>query len=146
MKRSNKPIFWSLFGAGGMLAALVGPMLVLITGLLIPLGLLLPTGTMSYDRMCAFAQNAFGKAALVVVISPGLSFEHDKQPKRRMSVTRCMGRILRASIGLCAVASCLLGPSERSSTSRAEAMTTEAEHRTAAAAVRTAATADRTPT
>ena len=69
MKRSNKPIFWSLFGAGGMLAALVGPMLVLITGLLIPLGLLLPTGTMSYDRMCAFAQNAFGKAALVVVIS-----------------------------------------------------------------------------
>ena len=69
MKRSNKPIFWSLFGAGGMLAALVGPMLVLITGLLVPLGLVLPQSTMSYDRMYAFAQNGFGKAALLVVIS-----------------------------------------------------------------------------
>jgi len=69
VKRSNKPIFWSLFGAGGMLAALVGPMLVLITGLLVPLGLVLPQSTMSYDRMYAFAQNGFGKAALLVVIS-----------------------------------------------------------------------------
>ena len=32
MKRSNKPIFWSLFGAGGLLAALIGPMLVFLTG------------------------------------------------------------------------------------------------------------------
>jgi fumarate reductase subunit D len=31
-KRSNAPIFWGLFGAGGMIAALVGPMLVFITG------------------------------------------------------------------------------------------------------------------
>ena len=28
LKRSNAPIFWSLFGAGGMLAALFGPALV----------------------------------------------------------------------------------------------------------------------
>ncbi|HSV19430.1 MAG TPA: fumarate reductase subunit D, partial [Casimicrobiaceae bacterium] len=42
MKRSNKPIFWSLFGAGGMLAALIGPMLVFMTGLAIPGGFLLP--------------------------------------------------------------------------------------------------------
>jgi fumarate reductase subunit D len=33
MKRSIAPIFWLLFGAGGMLAALTGPALVLITGL-----------------------------------------------------------------------------------------------------------------
>ena len=43
-KRSNAPIFWGLFGAGGMLAALFGPMLVFITGVAIPLGLLLPSG------------------------------------------------------------------------------------------------------
>ena len=37
-KRSNAPIFWGLFGAGGMLSALLGPMLVFITGIAVPLG------------------------------------------------------------------------------------------------------------
>ena len=67
--RSNAPIFWGLFGAGGMLAALLGPMLVLITGVLVPLGLLLPPDFMSYPRMLAFAQNWLGKAFLFFVIS-----------------------------------------------------------------------------
>ena len=39
-KRSNAPIFWGLFGAGGMIAALVGPMLVFITGIAVPLGIM----------------------------------------------------------------------------------------------------------
>ena len=69
MKRSNKPVFWSLFGAGGTLAALVGPMLVLITGILVPLGLILPADTMSFERMLAFAQNGFGKATIAIVIA-----------------------------------------------------------------------------
>lgn len=67
MKRSNKPIFWSLFGAGGTLAALLGPMLVFVTGIAVPLRLL-PRELMSYERMLAFAQNGFGKFAIVVVI------------------------------------------------------------------------------
>ena len=69
MKRSNKPIFWSLFGAGGMLSALVGPALVFITGIAVPLGFLLPHETMSYERVAAFAHNGFGKLALFAVIS-----------------------------------------------------------------------------
>ncbi|HEY8049153.1 MAG TPA: fumarate reductase subunit FrdD [Ramlibacter sp.] len=32
MTRSHAPIFWLLFGAGGMLAALFGPALVVVTG------------------------------------------------------------------------------------------------------------------
>ena len=68
-KRSNAPIFWGLFGAGGMLAALFGPMLVFITGIAVPLGLLLPAGTMSYPNMLAFAQNFIGKGFIFVVIS-----------------------------------------------------------------------------
>jgi len=68
-KRSHAPIFWGLFGAGGMLSALLGPMLVLITGVLVPLGLLLPADFMSYPRMLAFAQNWVGKAFLFFVIA-----------------------------------------------------------------------------
>jgi len=69
MKRSNKPIFWSLFGAGGMLSALIGSMLVFITGIAVPAGLTLPADPMSYGRVLAFAQNPAGKLAIFVVIS-----------------------------------------------------------------------------
>ena len=69
MKRSNKPVFWSLFGAGGMLSALVGPALVFITGLAVPLGFLLPHQTMSYERMVVFARSVPGQLALLCVIS-----------------------------------------------------------------------------
>lgn len=69
MKRSNKPIFWSLFGAGGTLSALIGPMLVFVTGIAVPLGFLLPRDTLAYDRVHAFAQTAFGKAALLVIVA-----------------------------------------------------------------------------
>lgn len=68
-KRSNAPIFWALFGAGGMLSALFGPMLVFITGLAIPLGLLLPADTGSYPRMLAFAQHWVGKGFIFAVIA-----------------------------------------------------------------------------
>ncbi len=69
MKRSNAPIFWLLFGAGGMLAALFGPMLVFITGIAVPLGWALPADLLSYPRMLALAQHALAKAALLLVIA-----------------------------------------------------------------------------
>jgi fumarate reductase subunit D len=68
VKRSNKPVFWSLFGAGGMLSALVGPMLVFVTGIAVPLGFLLPRETMSYDRMLAFVVSGLGKLIVLLVI------------------------------------------------------------------------------
>jgi fumarate reductase subunit D len=68
-KRSNAPIFWGLFGGGGMLAALFGPMLVFITGIAVPLGLILPANTMSYTKMLAFAQNFIGKGFIFVIIA-----------------------------------------------------------------------------
>lgn len=67
-KRSNEPIFWSLFGGGGVLSALFGPMLVLITTVLVPLGILLPAETMSYARVLAFVQWWPGKLAVFVVV------------------------------------------------------------------------------
>lgn len=68
-KRSNAPIFWGLFGAGGMLSALVGPALVFITGIAVPLGILLPQDTMSYPKMLGFAQSFIGKGFTFAVIS-----------------------------------------------------------------------------
>jgi fumarate reductase subunit D len=68
MKRSNKPIFWSLFGAGGMLSALIGPMLILITVIAVPRGWGLSRDTMSYERVLAFARSWPGKIAILVVI------------------------------------------------------------------------------
>lgn len=69
MKRSNAPIFWLLFGAGGMLSALLGTALVFITGLAVPLGWSLPADSLSYPRALAFAQHWLGKGFLFVVIA-----------------------------------------------------------------------------
>ncbi|ABM62214.1 fumarate reductase subunit FrdD [Halorhodospira halophila] len=36
MRRSHEPPLWLLFGAGGLLAALLGPALILLTGIVMP--------------------------------------------------------------------------------------------------------------
>ena len=69
VKRSNAPVFWLLFGAGGMLSALLGPMLVFITGLAVPFGWPLRADLMAYPRMLALAQNWAGKSFFFMVIS-----------------------------------------------------------------------------
>jgi len=69
MKRSNEPIFWALFGAGGMVSALLGPVLIFVTGLAVPLGFVLPRRTMDYGAMLDFARNPIGKLAILAVIS-----------------------------------------------------------------------------
>ena len=74
LKRSNAPIFWSLFGAGGMLSALFGPALVFITGIAVPFGFILPADAMSYPKMLAFAQNFIGKGFILAVIALFLWF------------------------------------------------------------------------
>ncbi len=67
-KRSNEPIFWSLFGAGGVVVAFILPMLIFITGLAVPLGLL-PIDVLSFDRLHSFALSWPGKLFIFVVIS-----------------------------------------------------------------------------
>jgi len=68
LKRSNAPIFWLLFGAGGMLAALFGAALVFITGIAAPTGFLFGDHFMSYPRVLAFSQNWLGKGFLFAII------------------------------------------------------------------------------
>jgi fumarate reductase subunit D len=68
MKRSNEPIFWSLFGAGGMLSALIGVALVFVTGIGVPLALLVSQDLMQYQNMLGFAQHWFGKIVIFAII------------------------------------------------------------------------------
>ena len=68
MAKSNKPIVWGPFAAGGTLTAFLTPALIVLT-LLAALGN--APDALSYERLHAFAAHWLGKAALVVVI--GLS-------------------------------------------------------------------------
>ena len=69
MKRSNAPIFWSLFGAGGVLSALLGPVLVFVTGIAAPTGVGMPPGALAYARALEFARSLSGKIFLLAVIA-----------------------------------------------------------------------------
>ena len=60
MARSNKPILWLPVAAGGLVAALIIPVLILITGLLMPLGIL----PLPHEKIAAFAHNPLGKLIL----------------------------------------------------------------------------------
>ncbi len=68
LKRSHEPIFWSLFGAGGVVASMFAPALVFITGLAVPLGLLSPDA-LGYERTRALATSLPGALFLFVAIS-----------------------------------------------------------------------------
>lgn len=67
-RRSNEPVFWALFGAGGVVAALLAPALVFATGLAVPLGLLDP-GTFAYPRMAALVGSLPGALAVFGFVS-----------------------------------------------------------------------------
>ena len=67
MAKSNKPLIWSLFAGGGMLAAFVTPVMIAITGLAIPLGLI-SSDVLAYERVLAFATNPIGKLILLAVV------------------------------------------------------------------------------
>jgi fumarate reductase subunit D len=67
-KRSNEPVFWSLFGAGGVVVAFILPMLIFITGIAVPLGFLSPE-VLAYERVHAFASCWTGKLFILAVIS-----------------------------------------------------------------------------
>lgn len=65
--RSNEPIVWSLFGAGGMVSAFFLPAVILVI-LLVSLGLL-DVNLLSYERVQLLYQSLIGKILLITVIS-----------------------------------------------------------------------------
>ena len=71
MAKSNKPVIWGLFAAGGTIAAFVAPVLAYLT-LMAAYGD--PPAAMSYENIQAFAANWLGKLALFGIISLMLWF------------------------------------------------------------------------
>lgn len=67
-ERSHEPIVWSMFGAGGMVAAFITPVLLLILAVLVPIGII-DIDMLSYDRVLAFTQSWIGKGIWLVVIA-----------------------------------------------------------------------------
>lgn len=64
LKRSHAPIFWLLFGAGGMLAALAGVALAWIAGIALPMGLVGDSNALDYERVRAFVRHPLAGWAL----------------------------------------------------------------------------------
>jgi fumarate reductase subunit D len=68
-KRSVAPVFWLLFGAGGILSALFGPALIILTGFMLPHGWGVPASFGDFAHMLAFARHPIGKLVALAVIA-----------------------------------------------------------------------------
>jgi len=62
-KRSDEPIWWALFSAGGVCFAVFLPGLILILGFLWPLGLL-DASLLQYAQLLTLLQNGYGLTGL----------------------------------------------------------------------------------
>lgn len=67
LKRSDEPLYWGLFGAGGMWAAIVSPVIVLLFGLFLPFGLGTDHG-LSYEHLLSFGQSLPGRLFIFLII------------------------------------------------------------------------------
>uniref|UniRef100_UPI0030C750FF fumarate reductase subunit FrdD n=1 Tax=Vibrio sp. 10N TaxID=3058938 RepID=UPI0030C750FF len=72
-KRSDEPVWWGLFGAGGTWFAMITPVTVLVLGILVPMGIISPEA-MSYDRVADFATSIIG--ALFIIATLALPMWH----------------------------------------------------------------------
>lgn len=71
--RSDEPIWWGLFGAGGTWFAMITPITILVLGILVPLGAIDPDA-LSYERVSEFATSIIG--ALFIIATLALPMWH----------------------------------------------------------------------
>ena len=72
-KRSDEPVWWGLFGAGGSWFAMITPVTILVLGILVPLGVI-NGESMNYERVACFATSIIG--GLFVIASIALPIWH----------------------------------------------------------------------
>jgi fumarate reductase subunit D len=71
MAKSNEPIWWSLFSAGGVVAALLIPVHMLSFGIAGPLGML-PADALEFSRMQALLAHPLVRVYCLILISLSL--------------------------------------------------------------------------
>jgi fumarate reductase subunit D len=104
MARSNKPIVWALFAAGGTFAAFVTPVMIFVTGLAIVFGLL-PAEALAYERMLAVVQNPFGKSLVfAAVFLPAWHAAHRLRITAHDFGIRADGAVMAVCYGLATLA------------------------------------------
>ena len=67
MRKSSEPVFWFLFGAGGVIAAFLAPIHIVLTGIVGPAGGL--ESALEYERVLALVSHPVTKLYLFVLIS-----------------------------------------------------------------------------
>lgn len=65
--KSLEPLWWSLFGLGGAIAAFLFPAHILIQGVLIPAGIL-PADTLQYDNFAELLRSPFVRIYFLALI------------------------------------------------------------------------------
>jgi fumarate reductase subunit D len=68
MAKSNEPVWWSLFSAGGVVAALLVPVHIFLTGIAWPLGIL-PGDFLEFTRMQMLLSHPLVRLYCFVLIS-----------------------------------------------------------------------------
>ncbi|MDX6285831.1 MAG: fumarate reductase subunit [Frankiales bacterium] len=61
MRRSSEPLFWSLFSGGGMIMAILAPVLIVVTAYLVP------ADQVEFGRLHAIFTNFFARLGLIVL-------------------------------------------------------------------------------
>jgi fumarate reductase subunit D len=104
MARSNKPIIWALFAAGGTFAAFFTPVMILVTGLAVTFGLL-PAEALAFERVLAVVQNPIGKGLMfLAVFLPAWHAAHRLRITAHGFGIRADTAVLAVCYGLAAVA------------------------------------------
>src|ERR1700674_4441878 len=68
MAKSNEPIWWSLFSAGGVVAALLVPVHIFLTGIAWPLGIL-PGDFLEFSRMKMLISQPLVRLVCFIIIT-----------------------------------------------------------------------------
>lgn len=67
MRKTNEPFFWSLFGGGGVLGAMFGPVLIFAVVFGVGFGLA-GEDTFAYERVSSFAHSLLGGLFLTAIV------------------------------------------------------------------------------